>query len=217
VQGSSNEERKSGVLKGKSVSKSPLWSQMSKSRTGELVTEVGAETVSVISDSEVCTCWHNCSVLSKWHDDKKKGFDSEVAGDMNAGEKLSVKWFSNVDSGKMLSSFSDPFDWEGNENHEKISSLISNSSVLTTCSVSKAKTPAGVCCIFSWSWLLWSVWNWFSPKPIFMFDGNDLFKYLACLHVCLPLYVTSIVVGSSSDLWTCFVARHPWTFLCVHL
>ena len=150
LQGSSYEEKNSGMLKGKSVSKSPLSSKISKSRIGELVTEVGAETISVISDSEVCMFWHNSPVLSKWYADKQKGFDSEVAGDKNTGEKLSMKWFSNIVSGNMLSSFSDPIDGEGKENHGKISSLVSNSSVLTLSSVSKVKITSGVCCcIFS--------------------------------------------------------------------
>lgn len=150
LQGSSYEEKNSGMLKGKSVSKSPLSSKISKSRIGELVTEVRAETISVISDSEVCMFRHNSPVLSKSYADKQKGFDSEVAGDMNTGEKLSMKWFSIMVSGNMLSSFSDPIDEEEKENHGKISSLVSNSSVLTLSSVSKVKITSGVCCcIFS--------------------------------------------------------------------
>lgn len=118
------------------MSKSPLLSKISKSRSGELVTEVGAETVSGISDSEVCGFWHT-PVLPKGYADKQKRFDSEVAGDMNAGEKLSMK------------SFSDPIDGEGKQNQGKISSLVSKSFVLTSSSALNLKIASGVCSIFS--------------------------------------------------------------------
>ena len=142
------EEKYSGVLKGKSVSKSPLSSRISKSSIGELVTEVGAETISVISDSEVCTFWTGPVLPS----DVQKRFDSEVSGDINAEEKLSMKWFSIMVSGKMLlSSFSDPIDGERKQNHGKISSLVlvSKSSDSTSRFDSKVKILFGGCSIFS--------------------------------------------------------------------
>lgn len=52
-----DQEKKSGMSNGKFGSRSTLSSEKSKFRIGELVTEVGAEIMSVRSDSEVCTLW----------------------------------------------------------------------------------------------------------------------------------------------------------------
>jgi len=71
------------------MSKSILSRKKSKSMIGELVTEVGVETISVISEVELCTLWPS-PVLSQWQNMS----DSEDVGDMNAGEKLSIRLFS---------------------------------------------------------------------------------------------------------------------------
>lgn len=116
---------------------------------GELATEVvGSETISVKSDFEVCT------LGPKWHGDKQKRFDSEVSGDMNAGEKHSMKLFSIMVSENMLlllllsSSFSDPVDGEGKINDGNISSL-SKFSTLTSGPDPKEKIFSWGCSIFS--------------------------------------------------------------------
>jgi hypothetical protein len=58
--------------------------------------------------------------------------DSDVAGDINVGEKLPKKLFSIMDSVKMLfSSFSFPNDVHGKEKDGKMSSLEPKSSFLT--------------------------------------------------------------------------------------
>lgn len=142
------------MLKGKSESNSPLGSKISKSRIGELVTEVGAETISLISDSEVFTFWLS-PLLPEWYADRHRRFDSEVTGGMNAAEKLSMKWFSIMAWDNMLdSSLPDPIDGEGKQNQlqGKIlrSSLVSNSSVLSSPSALNMKV-AGVCWVFSCS------------------------------------------------------------------
>ena len=142
------------VLKGKSVSKSILSKKKSRSIIGELVTEVGAETISVISDPELCTLWPS-PVLPQW----QKVFDSisEVVGDMKAGEKLSIKLFSIMVYENMLlllsSPFSDPtIDGEEKQNDGNMPSLWSMSSILTSRPDDdpNVKNVSGGCCsIFS--------------------------------------------------------------------
>ncbi|KAK7275228.1 hypothetical protein RIF29_16337 [Crotalaria pallida] len=131
------QEKNSEVLIGKSVSKSTLLSKKrcnsSQFTIGELEVGVVADTISVISDSEVCTLKPSPLLLPKWHGEKQKMFDSE-------GEKLPNKWFSIKVSENMLSllllssSFSDPIDGEGKQNDGKISFLVSKSSSLTSSS-----------------------------------------------------------------------------------
>lgn len=134
------------VAIGKSMSKSILSSKKSKSIIGELVTEVGVETISVISEVELCTLWPS-PVLSQWQNMS----DSEVVGDMNAGEKLSIKLFSIMEYGNMLllSSFSDPIDGEEKQNDGNMPCLWSKSSTLTSTCDPKEKIFSGGCSIFS--------------------------------------------------------------------
>ena len=92
------------------------------------MTEVGAETISVISESELCKFSMNPK-FSKGHSNNEKKLDSEVSGERNSWESILKKLFSLSESGKiMISTFSGSIGVDGKEKEGKISPV---SSVLT--------------------------------------------------------------------------------------